>query len=353
MFALSTTSARYKLATAAIALPGLPLEAVTVSDELLPPKSRSEWLTRDEYSALCKQVSDVHPDALAAVKLGTQYEPKLSGLIGYLAFNQPTLRHALDILCQNADLVMRGASYTLEVSPPIATLHYSMDTGEAPLPFDAEMQVSAIVSALRDKAQDCRIHQLNFTGRPEAGVAEMRRFFNARCLFGQPTNAVIFDARSLDKPLRKADVQLRDTLVELMGLAGIERQETDIISSLRAEIALHLADNDCGIEQLANTMNMTPRTLQRHLTSYGHSFTSLRDDVRRTKAISMLEHSSLPIGEISYRLGYTEVSSFYRAFRGWTGTAPGKYRDGARTNAAPQRAVLAHERIAQAEAKSA
>jgi AraC-like DNA-binding protein len=57
------------------------------------------------------------------------------------------------------------------------------------------------------------------------------------------------------------------------------------------------------------------------------TFTAIADDVRRQRALLLLENRDLSIAEIATRLGYTEVPNFTRAFRRWTGKTPAAYRD--------------------------
>ena len=175
----------------------------------------------------------------------------------------------------------------------------------------------------------------------------MRRFMQAHSEFCQDADAVYFDASALDQPVKGADPRLRHTLETLMGLAGINAAEHDLVARLRAEIAQGLGDQKCGIDELADAVGMTPRTLQRHLILHGLTFSSLRDQVRKERAVAMLTQTTLPIGEISYRLGFTEVSSFYRSFRSWLGVAPGRFRTEATRRAAQERAALAIHKIAE------
>ncbi|MFY0539064.1 helix-turn-helix transcriptional regulator [Nannocystis pusilla] len=78
--------------------------------------------------------------------------------------------------------------------------------------------------------------------------------------------------------------------------------------------------------QTAKRLGMSQRTLQRRLQDAGRSFQDLFDDVRRELALRHLAAGNLTICEIANRVGFTDLRAFYRAFKRWTGTAPGQYR---------------------------
>ena len=71
---------------------------------------------------------------------------------------------------------------------------------------------------------------------------------------------------------------------------------------------------------------MSPATLQRHLAREGLSFQSLKDELRRDLAIQRLNTSRVPLAELAGELGFADSASFQRAFKKWTGGAPGQYR---------------------------
>jgi len=73
-------------------------------------------------------------------------------------------------------------------------------------------------------------------------------------------------------------------------------------------------------------MGMSERTLQRRLASEGSTFNGLLEEARRTIAISYLADRKLAAYEVSFLLGYAEPSTFFRAFKRWTGKTPQEYR---------------------------
>ena len=58
----------------------------------------------------------------------------------------------------------------------------------------------------------------------------------------------------------------------------------------------------------------------------GVSFQSLKDELRRELAITSLKTTTMSLKEIADKPGFSESSAFQRAFKGWTGSAPGSYR---------------------------
>ena len=77
---------------------------------------------------------------------------------------------------------------------------------------------------------------------------------------------------------------------------------------------------------LATEFRITPSTLRRHLEREGSSYRDIKDHLRRDAAIGHLTQGRLSVGEVGLLLGFREPSAFHRAFKKWTGVAPGEYR---------------------------
>ena len=77
---------------------------------------------------------------------------------------------------------------------------------------------------------------------------------------------------------------------------------------------------------MAERLHLSLSTLQRHLAAEGTSYQSLKDQLRRDMAISLLNTTSMAIGAVATSLGFADSSAFQRAFKNWTGSPPGSYR---------------------------
>ena len=81
------------------------------------------------------------------------------------------------------------------------------------------------------------------------------------------------------------------------------------------------------IEQAAEQLNLSTRTLRRRLKEEGCSFRELLNEVRFQMARDYLTETRLPLSEISWLLGYTEPGNFSHAFNRWCGLTPRAYRN--------------------------
>jgi AraC-like DNA-binding protein len=157
--------------------------------------------------------------------------------------------------------------------------------------------------------------------------AEYRIMYSSNLEFRAPRTAIVFDASYLDLPI----VQNERTVKEFLRIAP----ENILVkykngSSLGARIRRRLRQSLPGelpeFEALAGEMNMTPATLRRRLHEDGTSFQAIKDQLRRDLAISHLSHSKRSTMDIGLELGFSERSAFHRAFKKWTGAAPGEFR---------------------------
>lgn len=98
-----------------------------------------------------------------------------------------------------------------------------------------------------------------------------------------------------------------------------------------AHIASGLGSGGVSIELVASGMNMGVRTLQRRLSEQGLDFTQVVEDVRRSLAEEYIARSDYSFTNIALLLGYSEASSFSRAFRRWNQLTPLEYGVGGAT----------------------
>jgi len=103
--------------------------------------------------------------------------------------------------------------------------------------------------------------------------------------------------------------------------------EQDIEMKTRGAIIDSITKGQLSKSDVANRLNMSVRSLSRKLQEIDIMFSQLVDDIRQEKAINLIKQSNICLGEIAFQLGFMDTNSFSRAFRRWTGMAPGHYRE--------------------------
>jgi AraC-like DNA-binding protein len=96
--------------------------------------------------------------------------------------------------------------------------------------------------------------------------------------------------------------------------------------SFRALLKTYLAEGPPTIQGAAEIAHTSVRTLQRRLARIGKSYSDLLDEIRLEAAAQLLTESASNVIDIAYELGYSEASSFSRAFRRLAGLSPRQYR---------------------------
>ena len=159
-------------------------------------------------------------------------------------------------------------------------------------------------------------------------LAEYQQIFHAPVHFQQSCSALIVSRHQLAEPIRQADAQLLQTLLQhaTSVLATIDQHES---VAVRVKNLLRLQINETlpRKETIASQLNLTARTLQRRLSEEGTGFLEVLNELRQEMAEYYLAQGSLSLDEIGIRLGFAEPRSFHRSFKQWTGLTPGKYRE--------------------------
>lgn len=106
---------------------------------------------------------------------------------------------------------------------------------------------------------------------------------------------------------------------------------TDFVGSIRQVISTLIVQGQCDLSQIANAVGMRPRTLQRRLSEAQEEYSEILARVRFETALRLMDDPDRRLIDIGYELGYTDPSHFTRAFRGWTGLTPSRFRQAHRS----------------------
>jgi AraC-like DNA-binding protein len=161
---------------------------------------------------------------------------------------------------------------------------------------------------------------------PEGSAEEFSQFFNAPVSFGAGENAIYFDKGDMFVPLPSANQELarRNDEVIIEHLARLDRD--DVVRRVEASIIELLPTGDCSRDAIAARLNMSPRSLLNKLEQRNTSYKEVLEMLRSTLAQQYIEQQNMPITEITFLLGFSDTSSFSRAFRRWTGKSPSDYQ---------------------------
>ncbi|WP_326535565.1 AraC family transcriptional regulator [Pseudorhodoferax sp.] len=149
----------------------------------------------------------------------------------------------------------------------------------------------------------------------------------APVVYGQPHTGWRFEARWLDLPV----VQNQHSVLEFLRQAPASllvryRDQTRVTERIRSLFRKHLAGETPSLDEVGKRLAMTPQTLRRRLREEAQTFRGIKEELRRDAAIEYLARTEFTLPEIAARLGYSEASTFHRAFKQWTELAPGEYR---------------------------
>lgn len=161
------------------------------------------------------------------------------------------------------------------------------------------------------------------------------RIFSGTLCFGQPRTAAWFDADAFKQPVRRDRDALQSFLRATPGnVVGPHLNERS--ASARVRMVLQRASPEWpDLAVTAQRLHMSVSALRRHLATEDTSFQALKDQLRRDMAIVRLTSSEASLIAIAADLGFTDSTAFQRAFKVWTGSAPGAYRARSRSGQHP------------------
>lgn len=157
-------------------------------------------------------------------------------------------------------------------------------------------------------------------------ASEYEQLYPGPVKFNQKVTALYMDPIYLREPIRQ-DKSLLNDFIRNAPLNWIYFSPNDrpYTHQLRHFLQDRLHEN-LTVNDVAAIQHISPRTLARRLANEGTTFQRTKDKLRRDIAIDLLNKTDMPIATIGNELGFEDPAAFNRAFKMWTGSAPGTYR---------------------------
>ena len=259
--------------------------------------------------------------------VGQQMDLHSLGLLGLLMRSQPDAETALRTLVDRLHMHSQGALTLLRIDGELAKLTYEVvEQGVEATDQTGDGAVAMMFNVMRSMCgTNFKPIEASFAHRTPTDIKPFRKFFQAPLYFNAEYYSLVFSTTWLQAPLPHADPEFQRLLVNQIGAIDAG-QQAELPEQLRNVLRTSLAAGQLSEEQVAALFSLSPRTLSRRLASFGTSFHELADEVRFEIARQMLEHTSLPVGQIATSLHYSRSSAFIRAFRRWSGSTPASFR---------------------------
>ncbi|MCA9643741.1 MAG: AraC family transcriptional regulator [Myxococcales bacterium] len=289
-------------------------------EQLLAPDAR---IGPAQFAAAWDSAVALSERPTLALWLADQIPAGTFGVVEYVCRSANSLGDALRQWVRYLNLLDDAVEVGLLESAGVAELRVLR---ESPVPAPASHELC--FALLMRRAQELldgptlRAVRVDFQHHCLGEAKVYEDFFAAPVKFGAQYTQLVLPSEALGFSLKTTDPALLEILSRhAADLQGALPTGSLLAEQVRSALQRGLRNSQSSIEDVASELGLTARSLQRRLKEEGHGFKELRDEVRSGLAKRYLD-SGLSAAEISFLLGFSEPSAFFRAFKRWTGVSP-------------------------------
>ncbi len=256
------------------------------------------------------------------------FEKHAVTLTHYAFRKSPSVRTALSVGARYAGLIISFRSIELQEEEDACYFRWSyMKTLGGLQQFPVWPPARVVVMLRAALGQNWYPEEVSFEHRQPADLISYHSMFGQNLTFSQKDNYVKIKHEDMDRSMPSGEKEVWRYLIDLSDkVLNEQEQKPPLINSVQKQIIDALPQDQANIKFIAKQLGRSPRTLQRELNSSGTSFSSILEDTRRELANKYLLDTDLHLSQITFLLGFSEVSVFSRAVNRWFGQPPSIYR---------------------------
>ena len=285
------------------------------------------WIPRVKLYRLYTLAAELSHDPDIGLRATSQTGPGIFDVVGYVMMSSATLYAELERLVHFVTLLDTSIAMSLhkEGGQHRFSCHF-LDANQVPRQY-GDAGIATMFGLCRMLVGPAlQLRGISVMHSIPADVSVYEQTFHCPVKYGASCYSIVLANSDLEKPLSSANKELA-TLHELVAEMHLStRRYFSVPGEVRKMILESLSEGVPHIEDMAKKLCMSKRTLQRLLQKAGQPYKELANETRRGQAEFHLGNLCCSLQEAAYRVGFRELSSFYRACHQWFGMTPGQYR---------------------------
>jgi len=297
---------------------------------LKDPLARFSFLAVSRLWALARDLID---DPCFGIRVASFWHPTSLHALGYSWLASNSLEEAFERTSRYIRIVNTGAKGVLKFEKTDDAYRLILDPSKMnphPMPVAIDASLAMLMIMCRAAyGEGLRPIRVSYQHPEPETTGCFNDFYKAPVSFSQPETALWLEAEVVTAPLATANpelVRINDQVVTDY-LAHLDRH--DVTMQVRAKLIERLPSGQVTEEEIADSIHVSQRSLQRRLKEQGLSFTQLLASTRSELGLQYVRDPQRSFNEIAFLLGFSEPGNFTRAFKRWHGKSPSEYRHSA------------------------
>jgi len=247
--------------------------------------------------------------------------------LDYLTLHAGSVGASIQNICRYTALINTWINWEIQERDDEISVCMTSNAGEIS-PQAYEFIFSIVIKRMRQVTTENWVPKcVCFPFQSPVDLQPHDNYFRTTIRYDAPVGELLISPKNWSEPLLTSDQQLMSVLDEHARMLLAQRaRPDDFVGQVRKEIIRELHGGEPLRNRVAEKLDMSPRTLQRRLDKQGVVYADLVAEVRMTVAKNKLQACDLSLSEIGFLLGFSEQSSFNRAFKRWTRKTPQEYR---------------------------
>jgi AraC-like DNA-binding protein len=292
-------------------------------------------LKTEELFALWRAIGEVSANAAIGLQLGTENKTERFNPVSIAALSSASFGAAVGQMARYKQLTC-PEEITQEKNGDEWSIQFRWLLAEEVEPTVLIECCFAWVLSIARHGTGTRLSPIRIEfEQPRTHIKTIERHFGCPVICGSPRNAIVFRTSDADRLFVTRNAELLAMLApQFEQELKQENSDENFVERVRIAVQQKLTGRRPTIDDIADVLHISSRTLQRRLQDEGSSFQRVLEEARHQLARHYLNNSVLELNEAAYLLGYEDSNSFVRAFRTWEGIPPARWRENHRVIAA-------------------
>lgn len=291
---------------------------------------RNKEIKSYKLSAIFRYCMEKTNNQNLSLDLGASISYQSLGILGYLLLNTKNLKEMIEKFNTYQKLISNHLKFNFfDEGEYYKFAIYINENKYIPVPsFHAEVHLTAILTILTQILGQKVIPEKTFFSYSKQNESDVfYSIFGENIFYKQEENAIFFDKKELDIPVENADHAMLAFFENQAESLLSEIQNSTTFNKVEKEILKNIGDKEITIDLIASNLGLSIRTLQNYLKSESKTFSLALSNIREKLSKHYLINTDLDNHTIAILLGYSEISSFYKAFKKWHGKTPKELKD--------------------------